>query len=43
MRSAEDCFPALKDFAGNLHYNAVFPAEQGAVMSKGGENDTFSV
>lgn len=43
MRAAEDCFPVLRDFAGYLHYNAVFPAEQGAVMSMEGENETFLV
>lgn len=42
-RAAEDSFPALGDFAGNPYYNAVSPAEQGAGVSKGGENETFSV
>lgn len=41
-RAAEDCFPALRDFAGNPYYNAVSLAEQGAEVSKGRENETFS-
>ena len=43
MRAAENGFPALRDFAGNLHYRALFPAEQGAVVNRGGKNETFSV
>lgn len=47
MRAAEGGFPALRDFAGNLHYNlhykALCPVERGAVVKKGGKNETFPV
>lgn len=43
MRAAEDGFSALRDFAGNLHDKAWFPAKRGAVVNKGDKNETFSV
>lgn len=41
MRAAEDGFSVLRDFAGNLHYKALFPAERGDVVKKRGKNETF--
>lgn len=43
MRAAEDGFPALRDFATNLHCKVLFPTVQGAVVNKRAKNELVSV